>query len=114
LPSAYILLLFLLFTAPPPKPTPFPYTTLFRSGGWYPNTSLVTGAANSQQSTAYRFRTGSQLRAGNTYRSGTHFMAGSGDQTRDRSEEHTSELQSRENLVCRLLLEKKKMQSQIA
>ena len=52
-------------------------------GGWYPNTSLVTGAANSQQSTAYRFRTGSQLRAGNTYRSGTHFMAGSGDQTRD-------------------------------
>src|SRR5690606_27761039 len=35
-------------------------------------------------------------------------VGGSRDATRERSEEHTSELQSRENLVCRLLLEKKK------
>src|SRR5436309_8186989 len=38
------------------------------------------------------------------------FMADPPDTPRDRSEEHTSELQSRENLVCRLLLEKKKKQ----
>lgn len=53
--------------------------------GWYLNPSLVTGSQTGQQSTAYRFRTGTQLRAGNTYRAGTHFMTGGGNSTRDAS-----------------------------
>src|SRR5690606_41580656 len=39
------------------------------------------------------------------------WLFGAGNHTEERSEEHTSELQSRENLVCRLLLEKKKKQT---
>src|SRR5688572_11989717 len=53
--------------------------------------------------------------AGGHHRPGTHARAAAGDRDvpgsladRDRSEEHTSELQSQSNLVCRLLLEKKK------
>src|SRR5436309_7012031 len=69
----------------PPRSTLFPYTTLFRSpsGG-----RVGVAAVNSPRSTTI-----------------------SGEPTalaEVRSEEHTSELQSRENLVCRLLLEKKK------
>src|SRR5690606_39679509 len=64
----------------PPRSTLFPYTTLFRSP--------VAGAA------------GALLLA-------VVLLAGL-DRPYGRSEEHTSELQSRENLVCRLLLEKKK------
>src|SRR2546430_3482349 len=64
----------------PPRSTLFPYTTLFRSA-----------------IRLYAFN---------------HVRRGSGVQTEDgnthRSEEHTSELQSQSNLVCRLLLEKKK------
>src|SRR2546426_4672911 len=65
----------------PPRSTLFPYTTLFRSGGnlrKYPRAPARTRAANNKSS------------------------------ARTRSEEHTSELQSPCNLVCRLLLEKKK------
>src|SRR2546430_2994474 len=67
----------------PPRSTLFPYTTLFRSGVISVRAQASTGA------TANR---------GNR---------GFGDQ---RSEEHTSELQSQSNLVCRLLLEKKNRQ----
>src|SRR5436309_10037469 len=81
----------------PPRSTLFPYTTLFRSmsgrempgneGGTtgallVPPTSLGTRGGDKQRSARFSFV--------------------------PRSEEHTSELQSRENLVCRLLLEKKK------
>src|SRR2546429_6965674 len=69
----------------PPKSTLFPYTTLFRSLGRIP------GARRSE------VRAAPALTARHR-----------GDSTRDRSEEHTSELQSRLHLVCRLLLEKKK------
>src|SRR2546427_8021731 len=73
----------------PPRSTLFPYTTLFRSGG-------VGGAADGR-----RTATGSrELGAGS---GGLCCIACS-----LRSEEHTSELQSQSNLVCRLLLEKKK------
>src|SRR5207302_4363567 len=62
----------------PPRSTLFPYTTLFRS----------------------QFGVGGELDS---------LVGGfGGDRCGIRSEEHTSELQSRENLVCRLLLEKKK------
>src|SRR5690606_40260166 len=71
----------------PPKPTLFPYTTLFRSV--YPmipiTAGLIASTARARDSEPSRLRVASL-----------------------RSEEHTSELQSREKLVCRLLLEKKK------
>src|SRR2546430_6599211 len=72
----------------PPRSTLFPYTTLFRSGVFR---SSLSGA-----STAGRMSTFPPgVAAARTMRS-------------VRSEEHTSELQSQSNLVCRLLLEKKK------
>src|SRR2546430_3994989 len=67
----------------PPRSTLFPYTTLFRS--------LVKPQVSSQY-----------------VQSTTHFQLDAGRRRGDRSEEHTSELQSQSNLVCRLLLEKKK------
>src|SRR5947209_9331050 len=80
-------------TRRPPRSTLFPYTTLFRSRC----TAKTSTAAGS---------TGS--------RSTSESSAAHADQPRrrphagERSEEHTSELQSRQYLVCRLLLEKKK------
>src|SRR3712207_8587322 len=74
----------------PPRSTLFPYTTLFRSG---------VGFTRRGPS-----RCG-ERRAGGAARPGT-CLALFGPLTR--SEEHTSELQSRQYLVCRLLLEKKK------
>src|SRR5438105_11985094 len=71
----------------PPRSTLFPYTTLFRSS---PRAAPVIVAC----------RTASHRRRGTRGRfRGCH---------KSRSEEHTSELQSRVDLVCRLLLEKKK------
>src|SRR2546426_6945015 len=64
----------------PPRSTLFPYTTLFRSGGWL----------------------------GRRIRRRRGRSCGPSSPTTRRSEEHTSELQSPCNLVCRLLLEKKK------
>src|SRR5207253_10400884 len=76
----FSLFFFFLMIRPPPRSTLFPYTTLFRS-------SIVIGA----QVTA--------LKAFYDERAALLDL---------RSEEHTSELQSRGHLVCRLLLEKKK------
>src|SRR5436309_7660989 len=73
----------------PPRSTLFPYTTLFRSVAWRYAFALLVHVAEIE----LRFR----------------IVACGGP----RSEEHTSELQSRENLVCRLLLEKKNKQTQI-
>src|SRR5436309_9935282 len=63
------------------------------------------------RSTLFPTRRSSDLgdsRAGNPIRDAAHHRALARLGARQRSEEHTSELQSRENLVCRLLLEKKK------
>src|SRR3712207_8131038 len=95
---------FFLMIRRPPRSTLFPYTTLFRSwtgllSGWqtYGIVTLQTG----------RPFTVALLREFDN--SGTGFSAlGFGANDRPRSEEHTSELQSRQYLVCRLLLEKKK------
>src|SRR5699024_12650644 len=85
-----ILFFFLLMRRPPPRSTLFPYTTLFRSSDnrWEnsSNAAISTVQAPDNCSSIVE-RTAS----GNF-----------------RSEEHTSELQSRFDLVCRLLLEKKK------
>src|SRR2546430_13429984 len=81
-------LFFFLMIRRPPRSTLFPYTTLFRSR---------TGARRGARRAAPRqARNRSSQRARDPPRSGS------------RSEEHTSELQSQSNLVCRLLLEKKK------
>src|SRR5437868_12588414 len=71
--------MFFLWLRPPPRSTLFPYTTLFRSD--------------------------SPLEDGDGPFGGDQRLVVAGD----RSEEHTSELQSRFDLVCRLLLEKKKL-----
>src|SRR3712207_8576766 len=85
----------------PPRSTLFPYTTLFRSRG----PDLVVVAAGEHP--ALPLEAGHQVR-----RQGGEDGRCVGDRGRParggRSEEHTSELQSRQYLVCRLLLEKKK------
>src|SRR5437868_12635111 len=83
---------------PPPRSTLFPYTTLFRSPAPCPGRRC--GRAN----LAGRPTRRSPVRA---RRAAIPALRESG-RTRIRSEEHTSELQSRFDLVCRLLLEKKK------
>src|SRR2546427_3582688 len=69
----------------PPRSTLFPYTTLFRSHAW------ADVAATLNESGPF-----------------PRFFSVCAKSTAVRSEEHTSELQSQSNLVCRLLLEKKK------
>src|SRR3712207_6852677 len=81
----------------PPRSTLFPYTTLFRSGGTVTNNLFVNNAIHM----SFGLTNGSAGRPGGVTGeiTGNVFL---------RSEEHTSELQSRQYLVCRLLLEKKK------
>src|SRR5207302_10246013 len=79
---------FFIMIPPPPRSTLFPYTTLFRSLLAQPIDGL----------TPLSWHESWRTRANEVY-----------ERLDDRSEEHTSELQSRENLVCRLLLEKKKI-----
>src|SRR5690606_40036229 len=108
---AVTLRIFILLLMPrPPSSTLFPYTTLFRSWRrsrpWpLPQKLLLWGQLRLRSRrppsliALLRFRRLQERRA---------FLQ-AGDHGFDlRSEEHTSELQSRENLVCRLLLEKKK------
>src|SRR3712207_8612375 len=78
----------------PPRSTLFPYTTLFRS---------VSGMTKARP-----WRNSSQGNRVRKMPSATGFLASSRAWRSLRSEEHTSELQSRQYLVCRLLLEKKK------
>src|SRR5256885_4808689 len=87
---------------PPPRSTLFPYTTLFRSGepelfSFEPQPHWELG----EKLGVIDFERGVKL-------SGPRFYHLRGPLARLRSEEHTSELQSPCNLVCRLLLEKKK------
>src|SRR2546430_6556657 len=80
----------------PPRSTLFPYTTLFRSYVLMPeHVHLLTNEP----------QTDSQPR---TLASFLSVVKGESSKLLKRSEEHTSELQSQSNLVCRLLLEKKK------
>src|SRR3712207_8191725 len=97
---------FFLMIRRPPRSTLFPYTTLFRSSAPCRILRYVTrrssrssgDRAPSSASSPPSSKTGARARP---FRS-TREVA--------RSEEHTSELQSRQYLVCRLLLEKKKKQ----
>src|SRR2546422_6522962 len=83
-PAAFFSFFFLMIRRPP-RSTLFPYTTLFRSLELH-----AFGIGGRGDANAIRVGLGEQLAA------------------LERSEEHTSELQSRLHLVCRLLLEKKK------
>src|SRR2546430_12684900 len=83
----------------PPRSTLFPYTTLFRSGeARYPK-----AFRNTQNTQNTRKNLAQRSSWERTQRAQRHFLF--------RSEEHTSELQSQSNLVCRLLLEKKNASS---
>src|SRR5205809_6276678 len=83
--TSFVLLFFFLMIPRPPRSTLFPYTTLFRSSS----------------------RSGDGLRRSSRQSAGSDGAAVRAPRG-GRSEEHTSELQSRLHLVCRLLLEKKK------
>src|SRR2546427_7026102 len=87
--SLYFFFFFFLMIRRPPRSTLFPYTTLFRS-------PRALRRHRSQDRQAVRRRDPQGPQVGRRLR------------VRERSEEHTSELQSQSNLVCRLLLEKKK------
>src|SRR5690242_21397451 len=86
--TPHAILFFFLMIRRPPRSTLFPYTTLFRS---HNRADPAQGRAT--------------MGGVDGHRPGA---PGAGDGHRRRSEEHTSELQSHVNLVCRLLLEKKK------
>src|SRR3712207_9482243 len=87
---------FFLMIRRPPRSTLFPYTTLFRSGSHPARRSRTASAHRSAPAT-------SSSRPRCSRRPPGRRLSGV-----PRSEEHTSELQSRQYLVCRLLLEKKK------
>src|SRR3712207_7587283 len=88
---------FFLMIRRPPRSTLFPYTTLFRSGQRLEHVPVEHGrVVPADDEAAHELRL-----------AGVHGVGAAGD-VDDRSEEHTSELQSRQYLVCRLLLEKKK------
>src|SRR3712207_7433063 len=88
----------------PPRSTLFPYTTLFRSASFLlpdvPGLRLDTLLTDDQ--TIHITMTSTQSSAA------CPICAAASSRIHSRSEEHTSELQSRQYLVCRLLLEKKK------
>src|SRR2546429_5526862 len=90
----------------PPRSTLFPYTTLFRSWGWNSYFGAIWRAMDREK--AVPARVVAQSRG--VWRVAGNFGETAAEAT-GRSEEHTSELQSRLHLVCRLLLEKKKQTS---
>src|SRR5256885_9854124 len=92
----------------PPRSTLFPYTTLFRSPGAVARAGGFIGIRqiNARVFAGVSCEPGINLRIGMDLRRQRDH--GGNDEAFKRSEEHTSELQSPCNLVCRLLLEKKK------
>src|SRR5256885_12889904 len=95
--TVHVIVFFFLMIRRPPRSTLFPYTTLFRSlrGGG----GSLTGPCEMGRGAGP---------GGAERRAPPHGLAREPERWRDRSEEHPSELQSPCNLVCRLLLEKKK------
>src|SRR3712207_9482733 len=96
-----LLCIFFLMIRRPPRSTLFPYTTLFRSTQVR---TMTPKKPNSALRKVARVRLTNQQEV-------TAYIPGEGHNLQEhavRSEEHTSELQSRQYLVCRLLLEKKK------
>src|SRR2546427_9444104 len=93
----------------PPRSTLFPYTTLFRSrGAWVHEQLRHVGRARAPRAAIDGERRARPLPRKARHRVGPILERRGGTASVPRSEEHTSELQSQSNLVCRLLLEKKK------
>src|SRR5690606_41139833 len=105
--SSIFFVLFFLVIPRPPVSTLFPYTTLFRS---WPNRATFAIGATDWGFYLNFHETGTVKMAARPWLRPALDAVGARavQEAGDRSEEHTSELQSRENLVCRLLLEKKK------
>src|SRR5690606_40544322 len=107
-------LLFSLLSRPPSSSTRFPYTTLFRSTwrlaalGHLGHVALLGANEQLARTTDLLLGVGDHFIPLRDPAYGARHGENAGEQGNRRSEEHTSELQSRENLVCRLLLEKKK------
>src|SRR5207302_8995058 len=102
-----------LMVPTPPGATLFPYTTLFRSGGVQRELQRVgrPGHESAGEGNAAVDGRREGHKPPESGRGGEEVRGVTGEHVEvvgNRSEEHTSELQSRENLVCRLLLEKKK------
>src|SRR2546430_15780036 len=93
--NIWCILFFFLMIRRPPRSTLFPYTTLFRSLSRSQDARRDIGGPSAQLLRPCPYQQAISLR-------------------RERSEEHTSELQSQSNLVCRLLLEKKKTKRTVA
>src|SRR5207247_3462043 len=97
-----------------PRRPPFPYTTLFRSHGHAHVVEAIRKQAAELPVIGPNFanrpaaRLAEMLSEVTPVRSARTFFTNGGAEANERSEEHTSELQSRVDLVCRLLLEKKK------
>src|SRR3712207_8251178 len=91
----------------PPRSTLFPYTTLFRSNLVQRTTTLASRSRHLASAPLIPPSPSDPTNAGGApLRREAQLLA---QRTEQRSEEHTSELQSRQYLVCRLLLEKKKL-----
>src|SRR2546430_6618125 len=99
----------------PPRSTLFPYTTLFRSrdgsNNRFLHTYLCTDPLAKSERNGHRPGQRKQGQQSDLFRRTGRLHTGG---EAPRSEEHTSELQSQSNLVCRLLLEKKKKNIQIS
>src|SRR5688572_32721723 len=90
----------------PPRSTLFPYTTLFRSARSEDGSLVVEYERVIRQQAPAELRL--RVKAGSDGLARVTLPRAYLEKVRVRSEEHTSELQSQSNLVCRLLLEKKK------
>src|SRR2546430_17486863 len=94
--DALVFFFFFLMIRRPPRSTLFPYTTLFRSAGKRVGHRPRLGLVREPRLVGIELALSAFVDDAGAVRA------------QDRSEEHTSELQSQSNLVCRLLLEKKK------
>src|SRR5690606_42059391 len=99
----FLLLSFFLLIRHPPRSTLFPYTTLFRSLG-----QEIYSVFEMRDRVACKIPKDNEANLPIGVAGESIHIPEPNPSTSRRSEEHTSELQSRENLVCRLLLEKKK------
>src|SRR3712207_7662881 len=102
---------FFLMIRRPPRSTLFPYTTLFRSRSLRRSVACVAWPASAVRRASVHGGAGEAHQLGHPGQLGGEEggeLFGRAPDRLVRSEEHTSELQSRQYLVCRLLLEKKK------
>src|SRR2546430_13504491 len=100
---------FFLMIRRPPRSTLFPYTTLFRSNAVASDHTILVLGDSLSAALGIRPEQGwVALLAQRLRAQGYGYQIVNASVSGERSEEHTSELQSQSNLVCRLLLEKKK------